>query len=47
METFSQCHNISYGSLKLERVWDPLRSNPRFEKIVASLAPNDNAAPTK
>ena len=30
---------ISYGSLKLERVWDSLRGNPRFDKIVAALAP--------
>jgi hypothetical protein len=28
-----------YGALKLFRVWDPLRGDPRFEKIVASLAP--------
>jgi len=31
---------ISYGSLKLDRVWDPLRGNPRFDKMVAELAPN-------
>jgi serine/threonine-protein kinase len=30
---------LSYGSLKLFPVWDPLRGDPRFEKIVASLAP--------
>jgi tetratricopeptide (TPR) repeat protein len=30
---------VSYGSLKLDRVWDPLRGNPRFDKIVAELAP--------
>ncbi len=30
---------LSYGSLKLLPFWDPLRSDPRFEKIVASLAP--------
>ncbi len=30
---------ISFGSLKLDRVWDPLRGNPRFDKIVAALAP--------
>ncbi|HST30642.1 MAG TPA: FlgO family outer membrane protein [Chthoniobacterales bacterium] len=28
-----------YGSLKLDQVWDPLRGNPRFEKLVAALAP--------
>ena len=31
----------SYGSLKLDQVWDPLRGDPRFEKIVASLAPKN------
>jgi TolB-like protein/Flp pilus assembly protein TadD len=30
---------LSYGALKLEEDWDPLRGDPRFEKIVASLAP--------
>jgi TolB-like protein/Tfp pilus assembly protein PilF len=30
---------LSYGALKLFPVWDPLRGDPRFEKIVASLAP--------
>jgi len=29
---------LSYGALKLFPVWDPLRGEPRFEKIVASLA---------
>jgi hypothetical protein len=29
----------SYGRLKLLAWWDPLRGDPRFEKIVASLAP--------
>jgi tetratricopeptide (TPR) repeat protein len=28
-----------YGQLKLLPFWDPLRGDPRFEKIVASLAP--------
>jgi tetratricopeptide (TPR) repeat protein len=32
---------VSYGSLKLLPFWDPLRGDPRFEKIVASLAPKD------
>jgi hypothetical protein len=31
--------SLSYGQLKLMPVWDPLRGDPRFEKIVASLAP--------
>ena len=29
----------SYGVLRLNPMWDPLRGDPRFEKIVASLAP--------
>src|SRR5207247_7881911 len=32
----------SYGQLKLLPFWDPLRGDPRFEKIVASLAPKAN-----
>jgi len=31
--------NVTYGELKLLPLWDPLRGDPRFEKIVASLAP--------
>ena len=31
--------SLSYGQLKLMPWWDPLRGDPRFEKIVASLAP--------
>jgi serine/threonine-protein kinase len=31
--------SITYGDLKLLPFWDPLRGDPRFEKIVASLAP--------
>ena len=30
---------LSYGSLRLDPLWDPLRGEPAFEKIVASLAP--------
>ena len=30
---------ITYGDLKLLPFWDPLRGDPRFEKIVTSLAP--------
>jgi hypothetical protein len=32
----------SYGQLKLLPFWDPLRGDPRFEKIVATLAPKGN-----
>jgi TolB-like protein/Tfp pilus assembly protein PilF len=34
---------LSYGQLKLLPFWDPLRGDPRFEKIVASLAPQEEA----
>ena len=30
---------INYARLKLHPLWSPLRGDPRFEKIVASLAP--------
>jgi TolB-like protein/Tfp pilus assembly protein PilF/class 3 adenylate cyclase len=30
---------ITYGQLKSDPDWDPLRGDPRFEKIVTSLAP--------
>src|SRR6266571_1904628 len=38
---------LSYGALKLLPFWDPLRGDPRFEKIVESLAPKGNAASSK
>jgi serine/threonine-protein kinase len=31
--------HITYGYLRLDPFWDPLRGDPRFEAIVASLAP--------
>jgi TolB-like protein/tRNA A-37 threonylcarbamoyl transferase component Bud32 len=31
--------SLSYGRLRLNPLWDPLRGDPRFEAIVASLAP--------
>jgi tetratricopeptide (TPR) repeat protein len=34
---------LSYGQLKLHPYWDSLRGDPRFEKIVASLAPKETA----
>ena len=34
----------SYGLLKLIPFWDPLRGDPRFEKIVASLAPKETTS---
>jgi TolB-like protein/Flp pilus assembly protein TadD/predicted Ser/Thr protein kinase len=33
---------LSYGELKLQPWWDPLRGDPCFEKIVSSLAPNSS-----
>jgi hypothetical protein len=33
--------DLSYGQLKLMPFWDPLRGDPRFEKILASLAPKE------
>jgi TolB-like protein/Tfp pilus assembly protein PilF len=38
---------LSYGALKLYPVWDPLRGDPRFEQIVASLAPKESASTAK
>jgi hypothetical protein len=32
---------IYYGKLKLDPLWDPLRKDPRFEKLLAELAPKD------
>jgi hypothetical protein len=32
---------LNYGNLKLFPFWDPLRGDPRFEEIVASLAPKE------
>jgi hypothetical protein len=31
----------TYGNLRLSPMWDPLLGDPRFEKIVASLAPKE------
>jgi TolB-like protein/Tfp pilus assembly protein PilF len=35
---------LSYGALKLLPFWDPLRGDPRFEKIVASLASTESVS---
>ena len=35
--------DLSYGQLKLMPLWDALRSDPCFDKIVASLAPQDTS----
>ena len=33
--------SYTYGNFRLSPMWDPLRGDPRFEKIVASLAPKE------
>jgi hypothetical protein len=45
--TYGAAIATSYGMLKLFPFWDPLRGDPRFEKIVASLAPKENAENSK
>ena len=32
---------IYYGDLKLDPIWEPLRKDPRFDKLLAELAPRD------
>ena len=32
---------ISYGELRLHPYWEPLRGDPQFDRIVASLAPKE------
>jgi hypothetical protein len=32
---------LTYGYLKLNQFWDPLRGDPCFEKMIASLAPKE------
>jgi TolB-like protein/Tfp pilus assembly protein PilF len=34
---------VNYARLKLHPIWNPLRGDPRFEKIVSSLAPTDQS----
>jgi len=42
LETVAKIPNgPTYGMLRLDPVWDSLRGDPRFEKIVASLAPKE------
>jgi hypothetical protein len=31
---------ISYGGLKFDPGWDPMRKDPRFDKLLAQLAPH-------
>jgi TolB-like protein/Tfp pilus assembly protein PilF len=39
--------SLSYGQLKLMPLWDPLRGDPCFDKIVASLAPQNTSPAIK
>ncbi len=34
-------YGLFYNHLKLEPYWDPLRGDPRFDKLLAELAPHD------
>ena len=34
-------NGVHYGDLRLDPIWDALRGDPRFEKIVTSLAPKE------
>jgi hypothetical protein len=34
-------NGIYYGELKLSSYWEPLRQDPRFETLLAELAPKD------
>jgi tetratricopeptide (TPR) repeat protein len=36
--------SYTYGNFRLSPMWDPLRGDPRFEKIVASLAPKETVS---
>jgi len=38
---------VTYGEVKLSPVWDLLRGDPRFDKIVASLAPQNTSPAIK
>ena len=32
---------LNYGELKMNPCWDPLRKDPRYEKLLAELAPRE------
>jgi hypothetical protein len=35
---------LHYGLLKREPYWEPLRKDPRYDKLLAELAPRDVGA---
>jgi serine/threonine protein kinase/Tfp pilus assembly protein PilF len=37
---------LNYGDLKTSPMWDPVRNDPRFEKLLAALAPNQSLQKT-
>ena len=42
LEAFTKAPgSYTYGNFRLSPLWDPLRGDPRFETIVASLAPKE------
>ena len=34
-------NGILYGQLKCDPLWEPLRQDPRYERLLAELAPRD------
>jgi TolB-like protein/Flp pilus assembly protein TadD len=34
-------HGVYYGQLKADQLWTPIRKDPRFEKLLAELAPKE------
>jgi hypothetical protein len=45
LEAFTKAPGYhTYGNFRLSPMWDPLRNDPRFEKILASLAPKETVS---
>jgi len=41
LSTLTETFGVFYGQLKRDPYWDPLRKDPRFDKLLAQLAPRD------